>query len=32
MMKKVKNTVPLTYVVSDLNGEESVGRFYEKEL
>ena len=27
-----KNTVPWTYVISDLNGEEIVGRFYEKEL
>ena len=29
--KKI-NTVPWTYVISDLNGEEIVGRFYEKEL
>ena len=29
--KKIKNTVPWTYVISDLNGEEIVGRFYEKE-
>ena len=29
---KIKNTVPLTYVISDLNGEEIVGSFYEKEL
>ena len=29
---KKKNTVPWTYVVSDLNGEEIVGSFYEKEL
>ena len=27
-----KNTVPWTYVISDLNGEEIVGLFYEKEL
>ena len=31
-MKKVKNTVPLTYVISDLNRDEIVGKFYEKEL
>ena len=30
LIKKVKNTVPLTYVISDLNGEE-IG-FYEKKL
>ena len=28
----IKNTVPWTYVVSDLNGEEITGNFYEKEL
>ena len=32
MIKKVKNTVPWTYVVNDLNGEEIIGTFYEKEL
>ena len=32
MIKKVKNTVPLTYVISDLKGEEIVGKFQEKEL
>ena len=32
MIKKVKNTVPWTYVISDFNGEEIVGTFYEKEL
>ena len=32
MTKKVKNTVPWTYVISDLTGEEIVGTFYEKEL
>ena len=30
--KKVKNTVPWTYVINDLNGEEIMGTFYEKEL
>ena len=32
VIKKVKNTVPWTYVISDLNSEEIVGTFYEKEL
>ena len=32
MIKKVKNTVPWTYVVNDLNGEEVVGTFYKKEF
>ena len=32
VVKKVKNTVPWTYVISDLNGEEVVASFYEKEL
>ena len=32
VIKKIKNTVPWTYVISDLNGEEIVGSFYEKEL
>ena len=32
VIKKVKNTVPWTYVVNDLNGEEITGTFYEKEL
>ena len=27
-LKKVKNTVPWTYVIDDLNGEEIVGTFY----
>ena len=31
-IKKVKNTIPWTYVINDLNGEEIVGIFYEKEL
>ena len=29
---KIKNTVPWTYVTNDLNGEEIIGTFYEKEL
>ena len=32
MIKKVKNTVPWTYVIDDLNDEEIIGSFYEKEL
>ena len=32
VINKVKNTVVWTYVVSDLNGEEIVKIFYEKEL
>ena len=32
VIKKVKNTVPWTYVITDLNGEENIGTFYEKEL
>ena len=32
VIKKVKNTVPWTYVINDLNDEETIGTFYEKEL
>ena len=32
MIKKVKNTVPWTYVISDLKDEEIIGIFCEKEL
>ena len=32
VVKEVKNTVPWTYVISDLNGEEITGTFFEKEL
>ena len=32
MIKKVKNTVPWTYIISDLNKEEIVGTFYPKRL
>ena len=32
VIRKVKNTVPWTYVITDLSGEEIVGSFYEKEL
>ena len=31
-IKRVKNTVPWTYVINDLNGDEIIGIFYEKEL
>ena len=30
MIKKVKNTVPWTYFINDLNGEEIVGTRFEK--
>ena len=30
-LKKIKNTVPWAYVISDLDGEEIIGSFYEKE-
>ena len=32
IISKIKNTVPCTYVINDLNGEEIIGTFYEKEL
>ena len=32
VIKKVKNTIPWTYVINDLNGEEIIVTFYEKEL
>ena len=32
VIKEVKNTVPWTYGISDLKGEEIVGTFYGKEL
>ena len=32
VVKKVRNTVPWTYVTNDLNGEEIIETFYEKEL
>ena len=31
-IKEVKNTVPWKYVINDLNGEETIGTCYEKEL
>ena len=32
VIKEIKNTVPWTYVINDLNGEEIIGTFCEKEL
>ena len=32
VIKKVKNTVPWSYVINDLNGDEIIGTFYEKKL
>ena len=32
VVSKIKNTVPWTYIVNDLNGEEITESFYEKEL
>ena len=32
VVKKIKNTIPWTYKINDLNGEEIVESFYENEL
>ena len=32
VIKKVKNSIPWTYVIIDLKGEEIVGTFCKKEL
>ena len=32
VIKEIKNTVPWTYVINGLNGEEIIGTFYENEL
>ena len=32
VIKTIKNTVPWTYVINDLNDEEIIGTFYEKQL
>ena len=32
MIKKVKNIVPWSYAINDLNGEEIVETFYEKRI
>ena len=32
VIDRIKNTVPWTYVINDLNGEKVIGTFYENEL
>ena len=32
VIKEIKNTVPWTYVINDLNSKKVIGTFYEKEL
>ena len=32
VIKEIKNTVPWTYFINDLNGERIIGTFYEKKL
>ena len=32
IVNEIKNTVPWTYTINDLNGENVIGTFYEKEL
>ena len=32
VINKIKNKVPWTYVINDLNGEQVIGSFYEKEM
>ena len=32
VIKKIKNTVPWSYVINDLNGEEIIRTFFENEL
>ena len=32
VISKIKNTVPWSYVINDLNGKEIIGTFYENEL
>ena len=32
IISKIKNTIPWTYTIIDLNGEAIAGSFYEKEL
>ena len=32
LIKGIKNTVPWTYVINDLNGKQIIGLFYEKDL
>ena len=32
LLKKIENAVRCTYIINNLNGEEIVGSFYEKDL
>ena len=32
VIKEIKNTVPWTYVINDINNEQITGTFYENEL
>ena len=32
IISKIKNTVPWTYIINNLNSEEIIGSFYEKEF
>ena len=32
IVNEIKNTVPLTYTISNLNGVKVIGTFYEKQL
>ena len=32
IISKINNTVPYTYNIKDLNGEKTIGSFYDKEL
>ena len=32
VISKIKNTVPWTFIINELNGKEMIGTFYEKEL
>ena len=32
VVSKIKNTVPWTYIINDINGEKIIGTIYEKEL
>ena len=32
VLDRIKNTVPWTYIINDLNGKEITGTFYENEL
>ena len=32
VIKKIKNAVPWTYVINDLNGQKIISTFYEQEL